>query len=149
MHSPDGDHEALPHLQASAAGGGVYLRDTPVQLVDNMTMAASRGQTGAGLYAGERKAGMMVLQPTVDTSSHHEQVLIHSEPYTHPTTAIVHRYPTERASIGSISNSAFKNGVAAELGGGIALNSSVVGSLLYDTFLVGPAATCALSGSIP
>jgi hypothetical protein len=48
----------------------------------------------------------------------------------------VHVFSTESVSIGSVSNSAFVNGVAAELGGGIALNSSVVGSLLYDTFLV-------------
>jgi hypothetical protein len=53
-------------------------------------------------------------------------------------TAMMHVYPTESVSIGSISNSAFTNGVTAELGGGIALNSSVVGSLLYDTFLVRP-----------
>lgn len=56
---------------------------------------------------------------------------------------IEHDSPTDSASIGSISNSAFTNGVAAGLGGGIALNSSVVGSLLYDTFLVRLSATCA------
>lgn len=53
----------------------MFLRDTPVQLVDNMTFAASTGQTGAGLYAGERKAGIVMLQPAVDTSSQHEQLL--------------------------------------------------------------------------
>jgi hypothetical protein len=45
----------------------------------------------------------------------------------------------ESTTIGSLSNSAFVSGMAAELGGGLVLNSSVIGSLLYDTFLVGVA----------
>jgi hypothetical protein len=51
----------LLHLQASAAGGGLFLRGTPVQLVDNVTFTASRGQTGAGLYAGEPEVHTMIM----------------------------------------------------------------------------------------
>jgi hypothetical protein len=31
----------------------MYLRDSPVQLMNNMTFTASKAQTGAGLYAGK------------------------------------------------------------------------------------------------
>jgi hypothetical protein len=133
------------YMQASAVGGGMYLRGTVVQLMNNMTFTGSKAQTGAGLYAGEPVHTGIVLSQALRSCTTcvcgRCQVLFCTRfsmrALPHFVTFSRHYdTPPESTTVGSLSNSAFVSGMATEMGGGLALNSSVVGSLLYDTFLV-------------